>query len=856
MNRWIAVLLIAAGVCTEARIVRANTPDAPRQLTASWSMSGSAIVDLKWEEPMTRPGGVTFYAVYEAQGNATTQTSPRWTQVATTALTEATLDLQTMGLQAATTMSFQVVTRVISLTDTLVSAGSNIAVAVWADKGRDTVIFVTTPELRALVGVEYSYASRAIQVGANVTDTISYVLLTAPTGMTIDAHTGMIEWTPTARGQYDVEIRATAQTGGFATQSFTITVSGGFGVVSGTVTDSSTGAGIRGAIVTFLDAGISQRAVLSAVTDSMGNFTARLLEGDYLVKANAGGYISLYWDGAATASAAKTLTVKAGDTLAMAVNFKLSKQALGKIIVNVLDDSSRGIANAQVTAILKGGLLGVIDKIFPEYGTKFTAKTDAAGQAVLTVPEGVYLVRADADGFVAMWFDGGADLMHAIVVRVSASATDTITFRLHKEPQPLFSKISGTVMGADSSGAKALAGARVNISMVGSKGEPSDDSDIDLFNVSVFTDANGAYSATVPTGRVYIAVAWMRGYAAQYYNGKTTPQDADRIHLDTDVANINFTLNALPPYTSHVGGQVLSCDSLMKPVVARVTAFSSINGRIHPVATTLTDSIGVYAFENLAPGSYILQAVPRGRGCAPGYYTGNPTCTMNWHLAKAVAVVNGTNDAGFDILVRGVHHDRGFIVITGNVKVLLDADASTALSGATVIASDASGNVVATATSDADGTFQLTGIDAGTYVVTIDKVEFSAVSDQQVTADYDQNSAPNTSIPATQDAVTAVAQTSAALPADITLAQNYPNPVNASSGMSTIIEYTLTHDAPVTIELFDVTGAKLQTLAWGVFHAGTHDVPFVPSTTLPAGTYFYRLRSGNTAITRQMLIIR
>ena len=55
-------------------------------------------------------------------------------------------------------------------------------------------------------------------------DTLTYLLNVFPTGMTIDANTGLIQWTPDAEGDFDVTVRVEDGNGGFATQSFTITV--------------------------------------------------------------------------------------------------------------------------------------------------------------------------------------------------------------------------------------------------------------------------------------------------------------------------------------------------------------------------------------------------------------------------------------------------------------------------------------------------------------------------------------------------------------------------------------------------------------------------------------------------------
>ncbi|MBE3086158.1 MAG: carboxypeptidase regulatory-like domain-containing protein, partial [Bacteroidetes bacterium] len=63
--------------------------------------------------------------------------------------------------------------------------------------------------------------------GVNATDpdgdTLTYSLTTKPTGMTINSTTGLINWTPTSTGDYDITVRV-SDGSLFDTQSFTITV--------------------------------------------------------------------------------------------------------------------------------------------------------------------------------------------------------------------------------------------------------------------------------------------------------------------------------------------------------------------------------------------------------------------------------------------------------------------------------------------------------------------------------------------------------------------------------------------------------------------------------------------------------
>ena len=61
---------------------------------------------------------------------------------------------------------------------------------------------------------------------------MTYSLLTNPEGMTINAASGLISWTPLVAGDYDVEIKAENSIDPFDTQSFTITVAGSSPAIS------------------------------------------------------------------------------------------------------------------------------------------------------------------------------------------------------------------------------------------------------------------------------------------------------------------------------------------------------------------------------------------------------------------------------------------------------------------------------------------------------------------------------------------------------------------------------------------------------------------------------------------------
>jgi hypothetical protein len=88
-------------------------------------------------------------------------------------------------------------------------------------------------------------------------------------------------------------------------------------------------------------------------------------------------------------------------------------------------------------------------------------------------------------------------------------------------------------------------------------------------------------------------------------------------------------------------------------------------------------------------------------------------------------------------------------------------------------------------------------------------------------------------------------------PEAFALEQSYPNPFNPS----TKITYTLGEAATVMLEVFDVGGGLVTTLASGLQNAGRHEVTF-DAKDLAGGIYFYRLRTGSFTQTKRMLLMK
>jgi hypothetical protein len=84
-----------------------------------------------------------------------------------------------------------------------------------------------------------------------------------------------------------------------------------------------------------------------------------------------------------------------------------------------------------------------------------------------------------------------------------------------------------------------------------------------------------------------------------------------------------------------------------------------------------------------------------------------------------------------------------------------------------------------------------------------------------------------------------------------TLYQNYPNPFNPS----TSIRFSLPTQTKVKINIYNILGELIETLAEGTYETGYHKVTFNASN-LPSGTYIYRIESIDFVQVKKMILLK
>jgi hypothetical protein len=83
------------------------------------------------------------------------------------------------------------------------------------------------------------------------------------------------------------------------------------------------------------------------------------------------------------------------------------------------------------------------------------------------------------------------------------------------------------------------------------------------------------------------------------------------------------------------------------------------------------------------------------------------------------------------------------------------------------------------------------------------------------------------------------------------LDQNYPNPFNPA----TTITFSLKKSGNVKMDLFNLLGQSVVTMVDQHFETGAHKVVF-SAVNLPAGVYFYRLKSGDFTSVKKLILMK
>ena len=100
-------------------------------------------------------------------------------------------------------------------------------------------------------------------------------------------------------------------------------------------------------------------------------------------------------------------------------------------------------------------------------------------------------------------------------------------------------------------------------------------------------------------------------------------------------------------------------------------------------------------------------------------------------------------------------------------------------------------------------------------------------------------------------ATTSVQQTGTEIPKNYSLKQNYPNPFNPQTN----IEFSIPESGSVTLKVYDMLGKEVDVLVNDNLSPGNYSTE-LNASSLPSGTYFYRISAGYFTETKKMILIK
>ena len=484
------------------------------------------------------------------------------------------------------------------------------------------------------------------------------------------------------------------------------------GQITGTVTDSSTHAPITDSPVYVYDA--AGGYVSSVYTGSDGSYTVSSLPtGSYRLEfTGSGPYISQYYNGKTTLATADPVAVTAGSTTA---NIDGALQNGGQVTGAVTDSSTdKPISGASVYL----------------YGpTDMSATTNAQGiYTVAGLPTGSYRVEFSASGYLTQYYNNATAYNSSEPVAVTIGQT---TSNIAAAMQ-LGGQITGTVTDANG-------------------GQPVADETVYAYSSSNYlasasTDTSGHYQLTgLPTGS-YTVDFGVYGvgpdYVPQYYDGRqcSVPQGTTTSAVEAEYGANNSAVEAeyggnvtctatsagASPVAATDGQTSSGIDAAMQPgaqITGAVTD-ASTQAKLQYIDATVYDSSGDYLAQTYtaANGTYTLDAMPAGSykvefsngydntGYLPQYYNAKASLSA----ADLVALASAQTATGINAAMQTGGK------ITGTVT---DASTQEPIASVYVYAYDSNGNYVASADTNSNGVYTITGLATGSY-----RVEFEPYS--------------------------------------------------------------------------------------------------------------------------------
>ncbi|MEZ4702247.1 MAG: carboxypeptidase regulatory-like domain-containing protein [Rhodothermales bacterium] len=594
------------------------------------------------------------------------------------------------------------------------------------------------------------------------------------------------------------------------------------------------------------------------MTDSDGRYTIqRLIDGEYYVWTSSCLFwqcIERWWPDSPSFVGAEPVVLKDGMSDPAEVDFKLPlTQGAASISGTVHHVDGRALAGAYVTVSWASDAARPDDPVW--YAEQQT-QTDSLGAYRFDyLPAGTYTVNAsywEEGGYAAQWFDGADTPADATPIELAdGDVRDEINFKL--DVRSIYGTLAGVVTFDDNTPA---GGAYVEVSPYYWDYAAWPINPVPYYTLTL--DSGEFEIAGLPNGTYFVNVfaqggrmienidpAGVSGYIVEIVGGETT--------------RAALALMRVEEGEGAIAGQVTTQDSVALDFAIVQAMVDDDPNRIF---TAIADTRGAYEFAALPEGEYVVWSF------APYHALEYFDDTYEPSDATRLSVRNGAQLAGIDFDLMPVYYraspeDDGASPENSSYIFGQVTDASgDAIDGATVYALNASGDVLSSVRTHADGMYEIAGVTpgAGIRLKAAHPGYASRFHDGAATLDAAANlelSAGRFEINFALVAGTSVGvDRDPELPAGIALRGNYPNPFNPE----TQIAFSVAEPMTVTVTIYDALGRRVTELFRGAVSAGDTqlrwDATGSAGEAMPSGIYFYRIEAQGSAQTGTMTLLR
>jgi len=455
------------------------------------------------------------------------------------------------------------------------------------------------------------------------------------------------------------------------------------GKITGTIVTEGDSVALGGAhVLAFLV--VNPHFAKHVLTDADGDYSIEALPtGSYIVRADADGYRGEFYDDATQVTEATFVNVMEPETKS-GIDFALgAASAIQGVVTNELDGTP--IADAKIL------VYGAPDFSFNDRRILRQTRTNEAGEYLIEIRPGTYIVAAAARGFNSEFFDNASNRSSATPVEVQPEAhTTDIDFDLLPR-----STLSGRV--TDETSGDPIAGAVVEAF----KEHANIDASETAAGFRARTNDDGQYVIeNLPAGR-FIVVSHAEGFLPEFYQEASNKRDATIVEItgNTSVTDIDFTLVR----GGRIAGLVATAEDSTPIPKALVRVFDPDSGR-H--IRGYSNERGEYEIGGLPTGSYLVQVI------AEGFFSEFFENARHRGDATPVEVVAPETTPDIDFFLEAQVDREG--TIAGRV---FSDDDETPLFGAVIIAVSPSRRVPHITFSGPRGFYRLTDLPAGRYFV-------------------------------------------------------------------------------------------------------------------------------------------